>query len=230
MCAFYVMQGKSMVRTPSGSVQSHSGIPSCLPKGSGLASPNGASNKGKQGKFQAVRTVTPTGNIKANNQQNSSSMKPSFPLPHQEPSNASRKVSSTSKSARNYASQSPKAVGESPLKAEEADLGGVNRLKHDPDSSWIEDENGSKGILKNKMRPETKGSALLKDIISSPVKEVGSKSIYDSNTVELPTSVRVPFAINNSFFDRDFSTGLVDEMAEKGDNSPFLDGTLKENS
>uniref|UniRef100_F6HQZ1 Uncharacterized protein n=1 Tax=Vitis vinifera TaxID=29760 RepID=F6HQZ1_VITVI len=213
---------KSMVRTPNGSMQSHSGVPSSLPKvGAGFCSPKGASNKGKQGNFQTVRTVTPVGNIKPNTQKNSLSMKPSSSLPHQQPSNASTKVSSASKSVRNCAGQSPeiqgnispKANGESHLKAEEAGLGGVDRAKHDPDSGLISDKNGSR-----------------EDIKITPIKGDGPHSIYNSTTVELSTTMRVPFAVNNPFCSRDFPTGLTVEMVEKADTSPFLDSTLKENS
>lgn len=213
---------KSMVRTPNGSMQSHSGVPSSLPKvEAGFCSPKGASNKGKQGNFQTVRTVTPVGNIKPNTQKNSLSMKPSSSLPHQQPSNASTKVSSASKGVRNCAGQSPeiqgnispKANGESHLKAEEAGLGGVDRAKHDPDSGLISDKNGSR-----------------EDIKITPVKGDGPHSIYNSTTVELSTTMRVPFAVNNPFCSRDFPTGLTVEMVEKADTSPFLDSTLKENS
>ncbi|KAJ9694521.1 hypothetical protein PVL29_010153 [Vitis rotundifolia] len=209
---------KSMVRTPNGSMQSHSGVPSSLPKvGAGFCSPKGTSNKGKQGNFQTVRTVTPVGNIKPNTQKNSLSMKPSSPLPQQQPS----KVSSASKSVRNCAGQSPeiqgnispKANGESHSKAEEAGLGGVDRAKHDPVSGLISGKNGSQ-----------------EDIKITPVKGDGPHSIYNSTTVELSTTMRVPFAVNNPFCNGDFPTGLTIEMVEKADTSPFLDSTLKENS
>lgn len=222
-----------MVQTPKGGIQSHSGIPSSLPKvGTGISSPR---SKGKQGKIQTVRTVTPIGNIKPNTQQTSTSMKPSTPSPQSEPSNASPKVSSASKSIRNCASQSPevhgnmspKANGESHLKAEEAGFGGIDGVKHDPYSGLSSEKNGSQGVLKTEMSLETKGATLLQDIEITPLKD-GCKHAYDSADVELSTTVRIPFAVNNSLCNRDFPTGLKLEKAD--DTSLFVDSTLTENS
>ena len=202
------------------------------PKGAANCSPK---NKGRQGKIQTVRTVALIGNIKPHTQQNFTSMKPSSPLPQQEPSNASTKVSSASKSVRNCVGQSPevqddmsrKANGESHLKAEEAGFGGIDSVKHDPDSGLISDKNDSQGVLKNEMSLETKGVAFLQNMKITPLQGDGSNHSYDSTTVELSTTMRVPFAVNNCFCSWNFPTGLT---SEKADTSPFVDSPLKENS
>lgn len=143
------MQARSGGRTPNGSVQSHSGVPSALTRvGAGSISPSSGSNKAKLGKVQSAKTAL----ANQSTQQTTLTVKRRPSLPLQAPSNAARKVSSVSTNVKSplispklRSRMSPKTGVESLLKGAEA---GVKVY----DISTLE----SPRVLKHKTSPESK--------------------------------------------------------------------------
>ncbi|CAL5351085.1 unnamed protein product [Camellia sinensis] len=139
---------KPVVRTPTGSMQSYSGV-SVGPKiGAGINRPSGGSSKTKLAKLQPARTVSTAANMKLDGQ------KPVSPLPSQKPSNASMKVSSVSGGLKKCLSISPQAH---------------NETDNVPDSGLDAEKAGSLGMLDREMNLEKQGNFNKKDIEITPI-------------------------------------------------------------
>lgn len=142
---------RSASRTPPGSLQSHSNLPSALPRrGATSISPSASSNKGKLGKSPSVKTLSVQ-----NTQQTALSRKLRPSLSLESPSNAVVKVSSVSRNVKsplispNFQSRmSPKTGRERHLKAGEA----AYKIH---DVSTLENP----VVAQHKMSPESKGTA-----------------------------------------------------------------------
>ncbi|KAI7997090.1 hypothetical protein LOK49_LG10G01817 [Camellia lanceoleosa] len=139
---------KPVVRTPTGSMQSYSGV-SVGPKiGAGINRPSGGSSKTKLAKLQPARTVSTAANMKLDGQ------KPVSPLPSQKPSNASMKVSSVSGGLKKCLSISPQAH---------------NETDNAPDSGLDAEKAGSLGMLDREMNLAKQGNFNKKDIEIAPI-------------------------------------------------------------
>ncbi|XP_031271172.1 uncharacterized protein LOC116129592 [Pistacia vera] len=155
---------RSAGRTPNGSMQSHPGVPSALPKiGAGITSPSGGSNKSKLGKIQPARTAFPVRNVKPDAQQSAMTVKPRSPLPPQESLIAATKVSSASKnvksplvSPRVQSRLSSKTGRESVSKAEEVDSKGHHISAQ---NSGLAEKKGISSVLKQRVSPKSNGRA-----------------------------------------------------------------------
>ncbi|XP_022744242.1 uncharacterized serine-rich protein C215.13-like isoform X2 [Durio zibethinus] len=100
---------RSSGRTPNGSMLSHPGVPSGLPKiGAKSTSSSGSLNKAKIGKFQPVRTLTAIQRPKVDVKQTSSAVKSRSSLSIQKSPNAAAKVSSASRNPKGSSGISPK--------------------------------------------------------------------------------------------------------------------------
>ncbi|XP_059646929.1 uncharacterized protein LOC132293454 [Cornus florida] len=170
---------KSLVRTPNGGVRTHSGLPTGLPKvGSGICSPGRGSNKPKIEKLQPATTVPAIGNM------NFDIRKSASPLPFQDPTTVSTKVSGASrgvKSCSRISMEAPnKKCGQSCLNAEEVGAEGSDAAKHVPDLGVIEGNNESAGALKKNWSLEMQENADLKDIKVTPKSRIKGDTC-DSN-------------------------------------------------
>uniref|UniRef100_A0A5B6YY67 Putative endochitinase A isoform X2 n=1 Tax=Davidia involucrata TaxID=16924 RepID=A0A5B6YY67_DAVIN len=202
---------KSLVRTPKGGLQSHSGLPTGLPKvGSGICSLSGGLNKPKLGKLQSATTVAAMGNMKLDTR------KPASPLPLQDPSNALTKIPSASRGVKYSPAISPKVmnktVGESCLNAEE-----VGATKRVPDHGLDAEKNGSLGVECVELTNFSNTTPLS----TSPT------------TLGVTAGTRTPFAAKNSFCNGeglDFPTGFSIEVVEEKTSLPSLETAQKENS
>ncbi|CAK9164788.1 unnamed protein product [Ilex paraguariensis] len=183
---------KSVVRTPNGSMKSHSGLPTGMAKiGTGICSPNGSGSKAKVGKLTPARTVMPITKMKPVMQT------PVSPTPFEEPLNASTKVSNQSTDVRSCPSLSPgvpnEIGGRSCLKTVEVGTEETERAKHVPDSGMkaVMDENQgteeterakhvpdsglkavmdeNQGVLKIEMSLDAQGSVGSKGIKIAPI-------------------------------------------------------------
>ncbi|XWS55776.1 hypothetical protein CRYUN_Cryun09bG0029700 [Craigia yunnanensis] len=105
---------RSSGRTPNGSMLSHPGVPSGLPKiGAKSTSPSGSSNKAKIGKLQPVKTLTAIQSPKVDVKQTSSAVKSRFSLSIKKSPNAAAKVSSASRNPKSSPGISPKLQNKS---------------------------------------------------------------------------------------------------------------------
>ncbi|KAJ0028425.1 hypothetical protein Pint_35574 [Pistacia integerrima] len=155
---------RSAGRTPNGSMQSHPGVPSALPKiGAGITSPSGGSIKSKLGKIQPARTAFPVRNVKPDAQQSAMTVKPRSPLPPQESLIAATKVSSASKnvksplvSPRFQSRLSSKTGRESVSKAEKVDSKGHHISAQ---NSGLAEKKGTSSVLKQRVSPKSNGRA-----------------------------------------------------------------------
>lgn len=145
------MQVRSVSRTPSGSLQSHSSLPSALSRiGTASISPSAGSNKAKLGKSPSAKTIS----VQSTQQTSlNKKIRPSLSL--QSPSNAAVKVSSVSRNVKSPLISpkfqnriSPKTGKERHLKAGEAEY-----KVHD--ISTLENPL----VLQHKMSPESEGTA-----------------------------------------------------------------------
>ncbi|KAA8516517.1 hypothetical protein F0562_016977 [Nyssa sinensis] len=156
---------KSLVRTPKGAMQSHSGLPTGLPKaGSGICSLSGGLHKSKLGKLQPATTVV---DMKLDTHKLAS------PVPLQDPSNVSTKIVSASRSVKYSPAISPKVLHktnvESCLNAVEVVAKGTDTAEHVPGHGLDAEKNGNLGALKDKLSLEIQRNANLKDIKNTPV-------------------------------------------------------------
>ncbi|KAI7987325.1 hypothetical protein LOK49_LG13G02807 [Camellia lanceoleosa] len=141
---------KPVVRTPTGSMQSYSGVSAGPKIGARINRPSGGSSKTKLAKLQPARTVSTAANMKLEGQ------KPMSPLPSQKPSNASTKVSSVSGGLKKCLSISPQAHNET-----DNDV---------PNSGLDAEKAGSPGMLDREMNLEKQGNFNKKDIKIAPIK------------------------------------------------------------
>ncbi|GMQ02753.1 hypothetical protein CsSME_00048841 [Camellia sinensis var. sinensis] len=141
---------KPVVRTPTGSMQSYSGVSAGPKIGARINRPSGGSSKTKLAKLQPARTVSTAANMKLDGQ------KPMSPLPSQKPSNASTKVSSVSGGLKKCLSISPQAHNET-----DNDV---------PNSGLDAEKPGSPGMLDSEINLEKQGNFNKKDIEIAPIK------------------------------------------------------------
>lgn len=108
------MQVRSSGRTPNGSMLSHPGVTSGLPKiGAKNTSPSGNSNKAKIGKLQPVRSLTVIQSPKVDVRQTSSAVKSRSSLSIQKSPVASTKVPSSLRNLKTSPGISPKLQSKS---------------------------------------------------------------------------------------------------------------------
>ncbi|KAL7170051.1 hypothetical protein ACSBR2_034992 [Camellia fascicularis] len=178
---------KPVVRTPTGSMQSYSGVSAGPKIGAGINRPSGGSSKTKLAKLQPARTVSTAANMKLDGQ------KPVSPLPSQKPSNAFMKVSSVSGGLKKCLSISPQAHNET-----DNDV---------PNSGLDAEKAGSLGMLDRGINLEKQGNFNKKDIEIAPIEgdthcnaenikpsEVGEDAI--SSLKHLKTKLRVVYKSN----------------------------------
>ncbi|OMO72563.1 hypothetical protein CCACVL1_17706 [Corchorus capsularis] len=105
---------RSSGRTPNGSMLSHPGVPSGLPKiGAKGNSSSGSSNKAKIGKIQPARTLTAIDSPKVDVKQTSSAVRSRSSSNVQKSPNSATKVSSASRSSKSSPGISPKLQNKS---------------------------------------------------------------------------------------------------------------------
>lgn len=108
------MQVRSSGRTPNGSMLSHPGVPSGLPKiGAKNTSPSGSSNNVKSGKLQPVRIITAVRSPKVDVKQISSAVKSRSSLSTQKSPNTATKVPSASRNPKSSPGISPELQNKS---------------------------------------------------------------------------------------------------------------------
>ncbi|KAL5742871.1 hypothetical protein ACOSP7_029603 [Xanthoceras sorbifolium] len=167
---------RSSLRTPNGSMQSHPGLLSALPKtGAGSISPSGGSIKAKLGKLQPARTAMAMKSTKPDVQPSVLTIKPRPSLPRQEPSNAATKVPNLPKNIKGTL-VSPKLQrrmsatigGHIPSKAEQVVCKGQEKS---PPHFGLSEKNGSPNVFNDTLHSESKGKAQVPGIKCSPMNE-----------------------------------------------------------
>lgn len=178
---FHVIQVKSAIRTPKGSMQPHPVVSCNLPKiGAPSVSPSAGQSKAKLGKLQSGRTVL---NAKSDTQQTPLKMKPKSPA-LEEASKTVKKVFSASSNDESCHAEFSKVRNKTPLKSGRERYLKVKAVGTEPhdvaidekDASCV-DMNASLDMLGYKVSPESKGNADRKDLKITTVS--GGKTAID---------------------------------------------------
>ncbi|XVF76507.1 hypothetical protein PTKIN_Ptkin13bG0271600 [Pterospermum kingtungense] len=219
---------RSSGRTPTGSMLSHRGLPSGLPKnGAKSTSPSGNSNKAKTGNLLLVRAATAIQSPKVDVKQTFSAVKPRSSLSIKKSPNVAAKVSSASRNPKSSPGLSPKlqnksspekVVGKDGARVKDTEiipLDGVPGTNDDSTANAdVQNTFASKDPIEDQISCLVRnGGAMEVDISSDAQKEpiadshvaLAHKEIENSlsNPTPISPGSRIPFSPKDSFYNMD---------------------------